>query len=96
MGLLGLDVKRDYDNASSPVDKKNIILSYIVGMAFVWGLGKVFKSVASLGEGGMKNLSKKLKTAGAYKALSTQEAAVVFEVTNGKRYWEDKIKNITQ
>jgi hypothetical protein len=96
MGLLGMDVKRDYDKSTSETDKKNIILSYIVGMAFVWGLGKIFKSVASLGEEGMKTLSKKLRTAGAYKMLSSQESAVIFEVTNGKKYWEDKVKNLSK
>ena len=96
MGLLGMDVKRDYDKAITEIDKKNIILSYIVGMAFVWGMGRVFKSVANLGEDGMKTLSKKLKMRDAYKFFSKQEAAVVFEVTKGKQYWEDKVKFLTK
>ena len=96
MGLLGMDVKRDYDKATTEIDKKNIILSYIVGMAFVWGMGRVFKSVANLGEDGMKTLSKKLKMRDAYKFFSKQEAAVVFEVTKGKQYWEDKVKFLTK
>jgi hypothetical protein len=32
----------------------------------------------------------------AYKFFSTQEAAVIFEVTNGKQYWEDKVKFLTK
>jgi hypothetical protein len=96
MGLLGMDVKRDYDKASTEIDKKNIILSYIVGMAFVWGMGRIFKSVANLGEDGMKTLSKKLKMRDAYKFFSKQEAAVIFEVTKGKQYWEDKVKFLTK
>ena len=96
MGLLGMDVKRDYDKAITEIDKKNIILSYIIGMAFVWGMGRVFKSVANLGEDGMKTLSKKLKMRDAYKFFSKQEAAVVFEVTKGKQYWEDKVKFLTK
>jgi hypothetical protein len=96
MGLLGMDVKRDYDKATTEIDKKNIILSYIIGMAFVWGMGRVFKSVANLGEDGMKTLSKKLKMRDAYKFFSKQEAAVVFEVTKGKQYWEDKVKFLTK
>jgi hypothetical protein len=96
MGLLGLDVKRDYDKASTEIDKKNIILSYIVGMAFVWGMGRVFKSVANLGEDGMTTLSKKLKMRDAYKFFSKQEAAVIFEVTKGKKFWEDKVKFLTK
>ena len=96
MGLLGMDVKRDYDKASTEIDKKNIILSYIVGMAFVWGMGRVFKSVANLGEDGMATLSKKLKMRDAYKFFSKQEAAVIFEVTKGKNFWEDKVKSLMQ
>ena len=96
LGLLGLDVKRDYDKATSQTDKTNIILSYIVGMAFVWGMGRVFKSVANLGEDGMATLSKKLKMRDAYKFFSTQEAAVIFEVTKGKKFWEDKVKSLMQ
>jgi hypothetical protein len=96
MGLLGLDVKRDYDKATNETDKKNIILSYIVGMAFVWGLGRIFKSVANLGEDGMKTLSKKLKMKDAYKFFSKQEAAVLFELTKGKQFWEDRIKSLTK
>jgi hypothetical protein len=96
LGLLGLDVKRDYDKASNETDKKNIILSYIVGMAFVWGLGRIFKSVANLGEDGMKTLSKKLKMKDAYKFFSKQEAAVLFELTKGKQFWEDKVRSLTK
>jgi hypothetical protein len=96
LGLLGLDVKRDYDKASTPEEKNNILLSYIVGMAFVWGLGKIFKSVSSLGEEGMQTLSKKLKMKNAYKSLSTKEAAVVFELTNGKKHWENKITKVAK
>jgi hypothetical protein len=92
MGLMGMDVKRDYDNASTKEEKGNIILSYVIGMAFVWGLGKVFKSVASLGETGMKQLSKKISRGLPYSSLSTQEAAVIFEVTSGQQFWIDKLK----
>ena len=96
LGLLGLDVKRDYDKATTSEEKNNILLSYIVGMAFVWGLGKIFKSVATLGEDGMQTLSKKLKMKDAYKYLSTKEAAVMFELTNGKKHWEDKITKVNK
>ena len=89
---MGMDVKRDYDKASTKEEKGNIILSYVIGMAFVWGLGKVFKSVASLGETGMKQLSKKISRGLPYSSLSTQEAAVIFEVTSGQQFWIDKLK----
>jgi hypothetical protein len=95
VGLVGLDVKRDYESANTPEDKKRIILSYVIGMAFVWGLGKVFKSIASLGEGGMTNLSNKMRRKlGAWKALSSQEMSVIFDITNGQQYWANKLKNI--
>ena len=95
MGLVGLDIKRDYDSASTPEDKKRIILSYVIGMAFVWGLGRVFKSVSSLGENGMTNLSNKMRRKlGVWKELSSQEMSVIFDITNGQQYWADKIKNV--
>ncbi len=89
---MGLDVKRDYDNASTKEEKTNIILSYVIGMAFVWGLGRIFKSIGSLGEDGMKQLSKKVRRGLPYKLLSTREAAVLFEISSGQRYWIDKLK----
>lgn len=92
MGLLGLDVKRDYDKASTKEEKGNIILSYVIGMAFVWGLGKIFKSIGSLGEDGMQQLSKKVRRGLPYKSLSTKEAAVVFDISSGQQYWLDKLK----
>ena len=92
LGLMGLDVKRDYDNASTEEEKRNIILSYVIGMAFVWGLGRIFKSIGSLGEDGMKQLSKKVRRGLPYKLLSTREAAVLFEISSGQRYWIDKLK----
>lgn len=95
VGLVGFDVKRDYDAASNPEDKKQIILSYVIGMAFVWGLGKVFKSIASLGESGMKNLSNKMRRSiNGWKHLSSQEMSVIYDITYGQQYWADKIKNI--
>ena len=95
MGLVGLDIKRDYDSASTPEDKKRIILSYVIGMAFVWGLGRVFKSMAALGESGMVKLSNKVRRSiDGWKLLSSQEMSVIFDITNGQQYWADKIKNI--
>ena len=93
MGLVGLDMKRDYELAKTPEDKKRIIMSYVVGMAFVWGLGKVFKSMAVLGESGMKNLSKKMaRNVNIWKNLSSKEAAVVFDISHGQQYWANKIQ----
>jgi hypothetical protein len=95
MGLVGFDIKRDYDEASTPEDKKRIILSYVIGMALVWGLGKVFKSISSLGESGMTNLSNKMRrNVNVWKNLSSQEMSVIFDITNGQQYWSDKLKNI--
>ena len=52
--------------------------------------------IVRLGEDGMATLSKKLKMRDAYKFFSKQEAAVIFEVTKGKQYWEDKVKFLTK
>ena len=91
--LIGIDFKKDIENANTTEDKKRILLSYIIGMAFVWGLGKVFKSVASLGESGMTNLSNKMRrNVDIWKNLSSKEMAVIFDITNGQQFWADKLK----
>ena len=93
LGLVSLDAARDFKNASTEQEKKNIVLSYVIGMAFVWGLGKVFKSVASLGESGMKNLSIKMRrSVDAWKFLSTKEMSVLFDISSGQKYWVNKLK----
>jgi hypothetical protein len=92
MGFMGIDLMNDFKNAKTDQDKSVVILSYVIQMAFAWGLSKVFKSVATLGEEGMKQLGRKLRTAGAWKALSSAENAVLMDIANGPQYWQDKLK----
>jgi hypothetical protein len=94
VALVGMDFKKDIEDAKTIEDKKRILLSYIIGMSSVWGLGKVFKSVASIGESGMTSLSNKMRrNVNVWRTLSSKEMAVIFDITNGQQFWADKLKN---
>lgn len=93
MGFMGNEMMQDYKKASTNQAKSNIILSYVITMATAWGLGKIFKSIAELGEEGMKTLGKKMRSMYAWKALSTKESAVMLDLANGPQYWQEKLKS---
>lgn len=96
MGLIGYDMKKDYEKAKTTQEKTNIILSYVISMALAWGLGKVFKSMSELGEEGMKMLSRKMRTIHGWKMLSTKESAVIMDLANGPQYWQNKLKSVVK
>lgn len=95
-GIIGNELKQDYVKAKTTQEKTNIILSYVISMAFAWGLAKVFKSMSELGEEGMKMLSRKMRTLHGWKMLSTKEGAVLMDLTNGPQYWQNKLKSIVK
>lgn len=93
MGFMGFDFMEDYKKAKTDQERSNVIFSYVVTMATAWGLGKIFKSISEIGEEGMKILGKKLRTLGAWKALSAKESAVLLDLSNAPQYWQEKLKS---
>lgn len=96
MGLIGYDMKKAYDAAKTNQDKSNVILSYVITMALSWGLGKVFSTMTELGEQGMKQLGRKLRTVDGWKMLSSKEGAVVLNFVESPKLWQDKLKSIVK
>jgi hypothetical protein len=89
LGVLGFDFYVNYNNAKTDDDKKEVILSYIIGISFGIGLGMAIKSIAKLGKAGMDALAKKIATK---KVLLPEELQVVEDLSKHPDLVKQKIK----